>query len=118
MQIIPTSEEINLVNGFLGDTNMLAKVDLFFSVVSEVPRLKERIQCNLISLQFDDQHSEVRRKLHIVEQAATEVAESQWLLKMLELILVVGNYINAGSSRGRAGAFEIDNLLKLSATRS
>ena len=118
MQIIPTSEEINLVNGYLGDTNMLAKVDLFFSVVSEVPRLKERIQCNLISLQFDDQHSEVRRKLHIVEQAATEVAESQWLLKMLELILVVGNYINAGSSRGRAGAFEIDNLLKLSATRS
>lgn len=46
--------------------------------------------------------------------ACEEVQKSKKLAKILELILLMGNYMNSGSRNGQAFAFEISFLPKVS----
>ena len=105
------------MKGYSGDESSLADVDHFFFALKDVPRLRERVQCIRIIYQFEELAADLARKLELLEKAAREVAESKWLLKFLEVVLVIGNFVNAGTNRGRAGAFEIDNLLKLASIK-
>ena len=101
------------MKGYIGDAGLLAPVDHFFHTMAEIPRLRQRVECIQITFQFDELAVDLTRKVGILKAAANEITGSRWFEKLLEVVLVVGNFMNASSTRGRAAAFEIDDLLKL-----
>ena len=48
-----------------------------------------------------------------MDRACDQLKSSQSLVKILEMVLAVGNHLNGGSFRGAAYGFKLEALLKL-----
>lgn len=62
----------------------------------------------LISLLF-----QVKKELLLLQYGCDELKNSRKFVKILEAVLVVGNYLNGDTSKGDAKGFKLDALLKL-----
>lgn len=51
--------------------------------------------------------------MELLNKACDQLKSSQSLVKILEMVLVVGNHLNGGSFRGSASGFKLNALLKL-----
>lgn len=51
--------------------------------------------------------------MELLDRACDQLKSSQSLVKILEMVLVVGNHLNGGSFRGAASGFKLEALLKL-----
>lgn len=85
---------------------------LFFQM-SSVKRLMPRLQAILFKLQFEEQLNNIKPDVVSVTAACEELRESQNFAKLLEIILLVGNYMNSGSRNGMAFGFSISYLCKV-----
>ena len=56
---------------------------------------------------------QTQQDLELLEQACEQLKSSRSLVKILEMVLAVGNHLNGGSFRGAARGFKLDALLKL-----
>ena len=83
------------------------------SIKRLVPRLK--------SISFKQHYSEMVQDIKPDIVAATlaceEISESKKFAKLLELVLLVGNYLNSGTKNAQAVGFEISYLPKLTSTK-
>ncbi|KAJ3587659.1 hypothetical protein NHX12_011256 [Muraenolepis orangiensis] len=86
--------------------------------MSGVKRLKTRLQAILFRLQFEEQVNNVKPDVVSVTAACQELSESQTFAQLLQIILLVGNYMNSGSRNGKAFGFSISYLCKLRDTKS
>jgi len=105
INILPTTEEINAIQSFEGDTHNLGAVETFFASAATVPRLEQRLKCWLASLLFDDNISQIREKIEAISRGTKALKASRGFPKSLEVILAVGNYLNGTSARGGAYGF-------------
>lgn len=81
--------------------------------MSGVKRLLPRLQAILFKLQFEEQLNNIKPDVVSVTAACEELRKSQSFSMLLELILVVGNYMNSGSRNGKAFGFSIAYLSKV-----
>lgn len=81
--------------------------------MSGVKRLLPRLQAILFKLQFEEQMNNIKPDVVSVTAACEELRKSQSFSMLLELILVVGNYMNSGSRNGKAFGFSIAYLSKV-----
>lgn len=88
-------------------------VPLFSLQMSGVKRLMPRLQAILFKLQFEEQLNNIKPDVVSVTAACEELCKSQNFTKLLEIILLVGNYMNAGSRNGNAFGFSISYLCKV-----
>ena len=96
----------------------LGKVENFFLVVSTIPRLRQRLESLHVTHVFEEHKGDVEAKLAVVGNACTQVSSSAGLVRVLEIVLQVGNYINGGTRRGAAAGIKFDSLLKLSTIKN
>lgn len=69
-----------------------------FNQMSNVKRLRPRLSAILFKLQFEEQVNNIRPDIMAVSAACgLRDQEEQGLGKLLELVLLMGNYMNAGS---------------------
>lgn len=61
---------------------------------------------------------QIQQELKLLEQACDQLKASQSFLKILEMVLAVGNHLNGGSFRGAASGFKLGALLKLMDVKS
>ncbi|EDO48372.1 predicted protein [Nematostella vectensis] len=81
--------------------------------------VKKRLKAMLFRAQFDDKCDEVKPDLEAVIDAAAELRTSDKLQRVLELVLMTGNYMNKGNTRiAGAQAFKISYLTKLNTTKT
>ncbi|KAJ3295039.1 hypothetical protein HDU76_006893, partial [Blyttiomyces sp. JEL0837] len=118
MQCIPTDEEIELVQSFPGEPSQLGMAERFILTLSTVPRLRQRLQAIHYRQRFNEEIEEVTPDLSTVEDAIKAVRSSEKLKKVLQAVLVIGNFMNGGSFRGGAYGFQIESLLKLRETKA
>lgn len=81
--------------------------------MSGVKRLTPRLQAVLFKLQFEEQLNNIKPDVVSVTAACEELSQSQAFTKLLEIILLVGNYMNAGSRNGKAFGFSMSYLCKV-----
>ncbi|XP_059171152.1 uncharacterized protein LOC131952485 isoform X2 [Physella acuta] len=81
----------------------LSKVDHFRERL-EFLRFKNKLQINLF---------EIDQQLRELHTACEEITTSLSLKHVLETVLAVGNYMNAGTDKGQADGFKIDGLKTL-----
>lgn len=81
--------------------------------MSSVKRLKPRLTAILFRLQFEEQLNNIKPDVVSVTAACEELRKSAAFSQLLQIILLVGNYMNAGSRNAKAFGFSISYLCKV-----
>lgn len=81
--------------------------------MSVVKHLRPRLNSILFKLQFEEQVSHLRPDLLAVSAACEDVRKSKAFSKLLELVLLMGNYMNAGSRNAQSYGFDLSSLCKV-----
>ena len=81
--------------------------------ISSVNRLNARLSSILFRLQFEEQLGNLKPEVVAVSAACEELRQSKAFSQLLELTLLVGNFMNAGSRNGKAFGFSISYLCKV-----
>lgn len=76
-------------------------------------RLKPRLTAILFKLQFEEQVNNVKPDVVAVTAACEELRKSEGFAKLLEITLLLGNFMNAGSRNAKAYGFSISYLCKV-----
>ncbi|MGH0116364.1 UNVERIFIED_CONTAM: hypothetical protein FKN15_035668, partial [Acipenser sinensis] len=115
---LPEAEQLSVLSEMKGEYDDLAEPEQFGVVISTVPKLHVRLNAILFKLQFEEQINNIKPDIVSVIAACEELSQSENFSKLLELILLVGNFMNAGSRNARAFGFSISYLCKLRDTKS
>ncbi|XP_064826112.1 protein diaphanous homolog 3-like [Oncorhynchus masou masou] len=115
---LPEQEQLNALMKFQNDYNSLSEPEQFGVVMSSVKRLRPRLNSILFKLQFDEQVNNLRPDIMAVNAACEEVRKSKGFSRLLELVLLLGNYMNTGSRNAQSYGFDLSSLCKLKDTKS
>ncbi|CAG7828896.1 unnamed protein product [Allacma fusca] len=116
LKFTPNNEEKQLLEE--QDMEMLARADTFLLQISRIPHYSERLRALHYKKKFPIITSELKSKVRTVTQALLELQTSKKLIKLLELILALGNYMNNHGSRGNAAGFRLNSLMRIQDTKS
>lgn len=83
--------------------------------MSSVKRLRPRLNSILFKLQFEEQVNNLRPDIMAVNAACDEVRKSKAFSRLLELVLLMGNFMNAGSRNAQSFGFNLSSLCKVRA---
>lgn len=84
----------------------------------KINRYEPRLKGLQFTLLFEERFSELDRDVNAVIAASIALQNSDTWPKILELIIVVGNFMNGAGFRGGARAFKITSINKLMDTKS
>ncbi|NXE53376.1 DIAP1 protein, partial [Casuarius casuarius] len=115
---MPEPEQLKMLAELKDEYNDLAESEQFGVVISSVSRLRPRLNAILFKLQFNEQVENIKPEIVSVTAACEEVRKSESFSGLLEFILLVGNFMNAGSRNAGAFGFNISFLCKLRDTKS
>ncbi|XP_029297184.1 protein diaphanous homolog 1 isoform X2 [Cottoperca gobio] len=118
VKLLPGAEQLTVLGEMKDEYDDLAESEQFGVVMSGVKRLMPRLQAILFKLQFEEQLNNIKPDVVSVTAACEELSKSQTFTKLLEIILLVGNYMNSGSRNGKAFGFSISYLCKLRDTKT
>lgn len=72
---------------------------------------QDNIAISYLSNVWDQQ---AQQRSQMLKEGCLDIEKSPKLLKLLEIVLAIGNYLNAQSIRGGAYGFKLEVLTKLS----
>jgi hypothetical protein len=117
---IPSPEDAERVAAYLktGKLVDLSKPDAWLHAVHPVPHLDARLRSFLLLLRFGTKCAEARPGATVILKALTQLSESKHLPVLLEVVLMLGNFLNSGSFRGNACGVKLDAFTKLAEVKS
>ncbi|XP_008273742.1 protein diaphanous homolog 3 [Stegastes partitus] len=115
---LPEQEQLNALAKYKNEYSNLSEPEQFGVVMSSVKRLRPRLSHILFRLQFEEQVNNLRPDILAVNAACDEVRKSRSFGRLLELVLLLGNYMNAGSRNAQSFGFDLSSLCKLKDTKS
>ncbi|XP_076861935.1 protein diaphanous homolog 1-like isoform X2 [Brachyhypopomus gauderio] len=118
LKLLPEQEQLSVLLELKDEYDDLAESEQFGVVISSVKRLKPRLTAILFRLQFDEQVNNVKPDIVAVTAACEELSQSENFANLLQIILLMGNFMNAGSRNANAFGFSISYLCKLRDTKS
>ncbi|KAG5189667.1 hypothetical protein JKP88DRAFT_347642 [Tribonema minus] len=120
----PKDDEITTLKDFDGDKEKLGKVEKFFLLTMGIPRYTSRLEAWIFKMSFQHDVALLEETLEILNTAISQasrrtlarplciVEDSESLRKLLQLMLAIGNFLNAGTPRGGAFGYKVDVLKK------
>lgn len=115
---LPEGEQLQRLAEFKDEYNDLAEPEQFGITMCSVPRLRPRLNAILFKLLFNEHVENIKPEIVSVTAACEEVKKSKSFATLLEITLLVGNFMNAGSRNAGAFGFDISFLCKLKDTKS
>ncbi|KAG7519020.1 hypothetical protein JOB18_049798 [Solea senegalensis] len=115
---LPEPKQLSALAELKGEYEELVESEQFGIVMSSVKLLRSRLNGILFKLTFEEQVNNIRPDIMNVTFACEEVKKSESFSKFLELVLLVGNYMNAGSRNAQTFGFNLGFLVKLRDTKS
>jgi len=113
--LAPTSDEIAAVKEYTGDVDLLGPTEQFFREIIDIPRLEQRLNCWMFKIKFAPAITNLAPDIENMTVAAQEMLGADKFIGLLEKILAVGNYLNAGKP---VYGFEMSALNKLKDTKA
>uniref|UniRef100_A0A671XV77 Diaphanous-related formin 3 n=1 Tax=Sparus aurata TaxID=8175 RepID=A0A671XV77_SPAAU len=110
---LPEQEQLNALAKYKNEYTSLSEPEQFGVVMSSVKRLRPRLSHILFRLQFEEQVNNLRPDILAVNAACDEVRKSRSFGRLLELVLLLGNYMNAGSRNAQSYGFDLSSLCKV-----
>jgi len=118
IKFLPSNEQVQQLLNFKHEYDDLNEAEKFSIQVGGVPRLEQRLKCMHLRINFTEQVNDVKPGIVNVTEACREIKSSKRFAKFLELILLTGNYMNAGSRNERSFGYDLSLLNKLGNTKS
>ncbi|XP_069841840.1 protein diaphanous homolog 2 isoform X1 [Dendropsophus ebraccatus] len=115
---LPEQKELNLLSQLRSEYEELCEPEQFGVVMSTVKMLRPRLNGIFFKLTFDEHISNIKPDIIAVTLACEELKKSESFKKVLELVLLVGNYMNSGSRNAKSLGFNISFLCKIRDTKS
>uniref|UniRef100_A0A669BM11 Diaphanous-related formin 3 n=1 Tax=Oreochromis niloticus TaxID=8128 RepID=A0A669BM11_ORENI len=115
---LPEQEQLNALATYKNEYSNLSEPEQFGVVMSSVKRLRPRLSHILFRLQFEEHVNNLRPDILAVNAACDEVRKSRSFGRLLELVLLLGNYMNAGSRNAQSYGFDLSSLCKVRDTKS
>uniref|UniRef100_A0A2K6FL61 Diaphanous related formin 2 n=1 Tax=Propithecus coquereli TaxID=379532 RepID=A0A2K6FL61_PROCO len=81
--------------------------------ISSVKMLRPRLNSILFKLMFEEHVNNIKPSIIAVTLACEELKKSESFNRLLELVLLVGNYMNSGSRNAQSLGFKINFLCKV-----
>lgn len=113
----PTMEEREAYKKYKGDKSLLSDLDQFLMKLMLIPNLKQRLDLVLWIHEFPTQFAEIKPAVTTGLNAVNQLKNSKRFDLVLQYVLAIGNYCNAGSSKGGKHGILLKTLPKLSDTR-
>lgn len=85
----------------------------FILQMSSVKMLRPRLSSILFKLTFEEHMNNIKPSIMAVTLACEELKKSESFNRLLELVLLVGNYMNSGSRNAQSLGFKINFLCKV-----
>ncbi|KAH8859804.1 Protein diaphanous like [Schistosoma japonicum] len=117
IKALPEPSIILKISSLKDEYETLAEPEQFVCKVGDIKKLIPRLNSILFKMRFNEKVSEVKPEIVDVDEALQEILSSKHFKRILELVLLLGNYMNAGSRNADAIGFEISFLTKLEATK-
>ncbi|KAL3673273.1 hypothetical protein V7S43_000993 [Phytophthora oleae] len=118
LDIAPNSVEAKRYTNFRGSRSRLEPAEKFLVDMCEIGRVTEKINVMLFASQFEHQQYELCNRIRVITKACYEVLQSERLARCFELVLTIGNLLNAGTELEGAQGITLASLLKLSETKA
>ena len=118
LKFLPGPEQMNQLHDLKRIFSELSDAEQFGVVMCEIKRLHPRLECLSFRVRFQDELDELVPVVSAVVSACRELKMSTRFHKLLEIVLMMGNYMNAGSRNQQSYGFELNYLTKLSHTRA
>ncbi|KAJ6239555.1 protein diaphanous [Anaeramoeba flamelloides] len=118
IKIMPDETQQETVNSFSGDVKRLGEVEKFYRLMGTIPSLKKRLAAFEFKLEFHVSLKDVHQDIEQIIEASKSISESEGMRQIFALILISGNYMNMGTSRGNCQGFKLDFLVRLASTKS
>ncbi|XP_073778240.1 protein diaphanous homolog 2 isoform X17 [Danio rerio] len=115
---LPEQKELSNLAELKNEYEELCESEQFGIVMSSVKMLRPRLNGILFKLTFEEQVNNIRPDIMNVTFACEEVKKSEGFHMLLEMVLLVGNYMNSGSRNAQTFGFNISFLCKLRDTKS
>lgn len=117
IQYLPPPDQLKRLQEIKSTGDELSGAEKFAATLGEIKRLVPRLHSINFQLCVSDMVQDVKPDIVAGTAACEEVKTSKKFAKILELILLFGNYMNSGSKNGQAFGFEISFLTKLTNTK-
>ncbi|PRD29069.1 UNVERIFIED_CONTAM: Fhdc1 [Trichonephila clavipes] len=118
LKILPEADEVELLKNFDGEKTKLGNAEKFLLQLLEVPSYKLRVESMLLKEEFLANQEFLENSIETIRCAAQELEECRKLHEVLYMVLVAGNFLNAGGYAGNAAGFKMLSLLKLTDIRA
>ncbi|GIY38474.1 FH2 domain-containing protein 1, partial [Caerostris extrusa] len=118
LKILPESDEVELLKNFDGDKTKLGNAEKFLLQLIVIPSYKLRVESMLLKEEFLANQEFLENSIETIRCAAQELEECKKLHEVLYMVLVAGNFLNAGGYAGNAAGFKMLSLLKLTDIRA
>jgi len=119
---VPTDDDNNNIKTYLddgGDFNMLGQPEQFMWNFGKVSNLSQRLQCFKYMVTFEPKKVDLHPDIVTLKKVSHFLKTDEKIAKLLEVVLHIGNFLNAGNSRlGLAYGFSLDTLAKLQDTKT
>ncbi|EDW04111.1 protein diaphanous isoform X2 [Drosophila grimshawi] len=117
IQYLPPPEQLKRLQEIKANGEPLPPIEQFAATIGEIKRLSPRLHNLNFKLNYADMVQDIKPDIVAGTAACEEIRNSKKFSKILELILLLGNYMNSGSKNEAAFGFEISYLTKLSNTK-
>ncbi|KAJ3318996.1 hypothetical protein HDV06_006747 [Boothiomyces sp. JEL0866] len=115
---IPDLDIIETIKSYNGSTEELGIAEQFILSVADIPNLSKRLTSMIFRLKFQQEYDEVYPDIQTIITAIGQVKDSKAFYNLLQVVLVIGNFLNGSTFRGNAKGFKIDSLLLLKDTKA
>lgn len=117
---LPSAEEATALADVQkkGRVDELGKADRFLLHLMDVPLLGQRLEAMVFVMKFDETVKDLTPDLNAVITAADAVRLSKSFHKLLEIVLLIGNYLNAGGANAGSFGFKLSLLNNLRNTKT
>lgn len=116
--LLPTPKEVQAIKKYKGDDDKLITAELFFRQLVSIKRIEDKVRVMKTMVTFEEHLEEARAGFKTLQEVCSQVMNSEKLIQILEMVLNVGNLMNAGTLNGGVDAFKFESLPKLSQTKS
>ena len=92
--ITPADDEINTVSSYEGDKSLLGNPEKFIAEIIKVKGFQFRIKALKFKYAYKDYFDDLEPKIKQLDETFESLTKNEWIVKLLELSLAVGNYLN------------------------
>ncbi|KAL4843947.1 hypothetical protein H8958_002839 [Nasalis larvatus] len=110
---LPEQKILNELAELKNEYDDLCEPEQFGVVMSSVKMLQPRLSSILFKLTFEEHINNIKPSIIAVTLACEELKKSESFNRLLELVLLVGNYMNSGSRNAQSLGFKINFLCKV-----